>query len=100
MKVVLSDGKAAQAFKNEQIFFTSVFRMSDTEWRCETENELFVFRVKDELSTLWLARGETENELTSSMPIAKVLNNKINFIDIMMAIDCTMDLDNTWDEFI
>jgi hypothetical protein len=97
MKVVLSDGKSAQAIKKEQLFFKSIYRMSDTEWRCETEKEMVVFKIRHELGSLWIGKGEREHDLLNMMPIAKVLNKKINFIDIMMAIDCTMDMDNMWD---
>ena len=50
------------------------------------------------LGTLFMGRGETEMEATNAAPIAQVLNKNINFFDIMFAIDCTMDMDNFWDD--
>jgi hypothetical protein len=93
---VLNKGKEVQAIKKERLHFDSIFRMSDTEWRCETNKEMVVFKVVNGYS-LFMGKGEREYDLLNMMPIAKVLNNKINFIDIMMAIDCTMDMDNMWD---
>ena len=98
MKIILSKGEYAANIKKEQLHFENVTRINNNEWRCETKEHIFIFKVHQMLGTLFMVRGETEMEATNAAPIAQVLNKNINFFDIMFAIDCTMDMDNFWDD--
>ena len=98
MKVHLSDGKQAQAIKKEQIHFEQVTRLTEYKWVCDSQKELFVFKVEPRLGTLSMGRGETEYDAEHAMPIGIVKNKSINFVDIMLAIECTMNMDNLWDD--